>query len=188
MIFSVTLSKPVKNISEILGDDFTRVKIKIIPSGRSDSGGNFYFAEFFTQKQVFHRKMSEGELSDFLSAHEGTSFKSCVERTDSGEIQVLANKKGKITRIAKPAKQEQKSSGENPLSQGEPSAQKKSSAVERLLHAPKSFGADGQNRKKNYILKEGTPVPFLVLLGVMTAEGKVISGKYDKFQADEPLP
>lgn len=38
------------------------------------------------------------------------------------------------------------------------------------------------NRKKNYVLEEGTPVPFLIDLGIMTAEGKVIAKKYDKFK------
>lgn len=38
------------------------------------------------------------------------------------------------------------------------------------------------NRKKNYVLEEGVPVPFLVDLGVMTSEGKVIAKKYDKFR------
>ncbi len=38
------------------------------------------------------------------------------------------------------------------------------------------------NRKKNYILAEGVPVPFLVDLGVMTPEGKVIHSRYDKFR------
>ena len=35
---------------------------------------------------------------------------------------------------------------------------------------------------KNYLIKEGTPVPFLVVLGVMTAQGKVIASRYDKFR------
>ena len=35
---------------------------------------------------------------------------------------------------------------------------------------------------KNYLIPEGISVPFLVLLGVMTAEGKIISSKYDKFR------
>lgn len=38
------------------------------------------------------------------------------------------------------------------------------------------------NRKKNYLLTEGTPVPFLVELGVMNAQGKVLAAKYDKFR------
>ena len=35
---------------------------------------------------------------------------------------------------------------------------------------------------KNYLIKEGAPVPFLVVLGVMTAQGKVIASRYDKFR------
>ena len=38
------------------------------------------------------------------------------------------------------------------------------------------------NRVKQYILKEGTPVPFLVDLGVMTKEGKIHRPSYDKFK------
>lgn len=38
------------------------------------------------------------------------------------------------------------------------------------------------NRKKNYLLEEGTPIPFLVELGVMNAQGKVLAAKYDKFR------
>ncbi|MBA3816039.1 MAG: SAM-dependent methyltransferase, partial [Parachlamydiaceae bacterium] len=38
------------------------------------------------------------------------------------------------------------------------------------------------NRKKYYVLEEGKPVPFLIDLGVMTADGKVIAKKYDKFK------
>lgn len=38
------------------------------------------------------------------------------------------------------------------------------------------------NRVKQYILKEGVPVPFLVDLGVMTAAGKIVASRYDKFR------
>ena len=38
------------------------------------------------------------------------------------------------------------------------------------------------NRVKQYILKEGIPVPFLVDLGVMNKEGKVHTPSYDKFR------
>lgn len=38
------------------------------------------------------------------------------------------------------------------------------------------------NRKKNYILDAGDPVPFLVDLGVQTKEGKIVDKKYKKFR------
>jgi SAM-dependent methyltransferase len=38
------------------------------------------------------------------------------------------------------------------------------------------------NRKKRYIIDEGTKVEFLVDLGVMTKEGKIVRTKYDKFR------
>lgn len=38
------------------------------------------------------------------------------------------------------------------------------------------------NRKKQYLLEEGTAVPFLTDLGVMTKEGVVVKAKYDKYR------
>lgn len=38
------------------------------------------------------------------------------------------------------------------------------------------------NRKKNYIIEEGKPCPFLIRLGVMNEKGKIYSKKYDKFR------
>ena len=38
------------------------------------------------------------------------------------------------------------------------------------------------NKAKKYILQEGTPVPFLIDLGVQTKEGKIVKSNYDKFR------
>lgn len=53
-----------------------------------------------------------------------------------------------------------------------------------LKKAPsrKPLGTLTHNRKKQYVLEEGIPVPFLVELGIMNAEGKVLAKKYDKFK------
>jgi len=40
----------------------------------------------------------------------------------------------------------------------------------------------GHDRAKQHILPEGTPVPFLVELGVMASDGKVRAQRYDKFR------
>lgn len=38
------------------------------------------------------------------------------------------------------------------------------------------------NRKKEYLIPEGTPIPYLVDLGVMTKEGKIVHSRYDKYR------
>lgn len=38
------------------------------------------------------------------------------------------------------------------------------------------------NRKKEYLIPEGKPIPYLVDLGVMTKEGKIVHSRYDKFR------
>ena len=155
MLISVTLSKPNSNVEDELGKAFEKIKIKIENSAQ----GTGYFAEMFTKTQVFHQHFTEAQLQDFLEKHAGKTFKNCVERSDSSEITIMANRKGKITRLERSLPQNQKSSN--------------SSNSLKILPAAK---------KKNYLLPEGNPVPFLVLLGLMNSDGKVIKSKYDKFR------
>ena len=55
---------------------------------------------------------------------------------------------------------------------------------ETVLRRPPSRAATprAHDRQKRYLLEEGTPVPFLVELGVMTPEGAVRKSRYDKFR------
>ncbi|MBU3013169.1 SAM-dependent methyltransferase [Poseidonibacter lekithochrous] len=46
----------------------------------------------------------------------------------------------------------------------------------------KKFEEVSHNRKKKYILNEGELSPFLIELGIMTSEGKIVNSKYDKFK------
>ena len=152
MILSVTLSKPVNNIEETLGKPYTKIKIRAV----NTADGASYAAEMFTKTQVFHKKFSETELEDFLAANAGVTFKNCVKRTESEEITLLTNKKGKITELKK--------------------------KLDTSIKTAAPLKVLPQAKKKNYLLPEGTPVPFLVLLGIMNDEGKVISSRYDKFR------
>ena len=55
--------------------------------------------------------------------------------------------------------------------------------VKRKQRREKAQAADlSHNRKKQYILEEGIPVPFLRDLGVMTEDGKIVRTKTDKFR------
>ena len=52
-----------------------------------------------------------------------------------------------------------------------------------LKRPPTRPDADrAHDRRKRRLLEEGTPVPFLVELGVMTPDGKVRKARYDKFR------
>lgn len=150
MIISVTLSKPTGEVGKILKKEYQKIKIKLV----NTADGASYQAEMFTKTQVFHRKFTESELEEFLKQNSRISFKNVVTRTDTEEITLLTNKKGKTTQLIKKLSAPAAS---NPL---------------KILPA----------KKKNYLLPEGTPVPFLVLLGIMTDEGKVIANRYDKFR------
>lgn len=48
--------------------------------------------------------------------------------------------------------------------------------------ATRKFETISHNRKKQYILNEGELSPFLIELGIMTSQGKIVKAKYDKFK------
>lgn len=51
-----------------------------------------------------------------------------------------------------------------------------------LKKSQQALPVHSHNREKKYLLPEGAPIPFLVRLGIMTSEGKVLAKKYDKFR------
>ncbi|WP_136608972.1 class I SAM-dependent methyltransferase [Paenibacillus dokdonensis] len=55
--------------------------------------------------------------------------------------------------------------------------------VSILTKSPSKTSTDlAHNRKKQYVLEEGHPISFLVELGIMNEQGKVLARKYDKFK------
>ncbi len=123
----------------------------------------------YSKTQVFHKNQTKDELMTMLE-EELPAYRQLLLRTEEEEVTALISKKGKASvsshRIDKEAKEDNKSKGA-----GSGLASREAVPV-RLAH----------NRTKNYLLPEGTPVPFLQDLGVMTAEGKVVRKKYDKYR------
>ena len=174
MILSATLSKPTGKVEEILGKKYERVKIRF--KGGTDSP---YYAEFFTDKQSFHKNFSQGELEEFLRANIGQSFKNCVERTEDKEITFLANKRGEARRLEKALAAKD---GGKAITQASLENAGHNLGAKSALKFSQAQNGGAFNRSKNYIIQEGTRVPFLQALGVMTDAGKVVSAKYDKFR------
>lgn len=79
-------------------------------------------------------------------------FRQMQMKTRAADISVLVSKKGKVTVQEKKRKQ---------------------------MLPPADLS---HNRKKKYIINEGEPVPFLIDLGVMTSEGRLIHSRTDKFR------
>ncbi len=103
-------------------------------------------------KQEFHKNYEAEELMAQGQTWMVEDFRQLQILTTGENISVLSGKKGNLTVKRKKRAQE-------------------GQAVS-LSH----------NRKKKYLLEEGIPVPFLVDLGVMTPEGKVVNARYDKFR------
>ena len=106
----------------------------------------------FIGEKVFHKNMSAQEAALEVERALREEFKQGQITTETEIVTVLSNKHGHLTFRIK--------------------AQETKRDPYAMEH----------NRKKNYILEEGVPVPFLIDLGVMSAEGKIIRAKYDKFR------
>lgn len=183
MLLSATLSKPAKKTNDNPESSYIRVKIKLSVSSNLEQ--KLYLAEFYTKTQVFHKKMSAVEVAEFIKKNVPANFKNCVERTETEEITVLANKKGEVTRLVKKLKNENALGGGTApkgVAEGNDNGGTPDPAGERPIPYKNLLTGKSFNKKKNYILPEGKSVPFLVRLGIMTAEGRVIAAKYDKLR------
>ena len=189
MIISATFSKPTAGVFQKFGKEYLRIKAKVV----NTEGKSSYFLEAFTEKQAFHFNKTEEEMWAFIEENAGITFKACVIRTENEESQILANKKGKITKIVKklPAPEQIEKFSDQALSQkveglNQAGQNKYKDSTSRLFKHAEEINNHQTNRpissSKNYIIPEGRPVPFLVLLGIMTPEGRVIASKYDKFR------
>ena len=119
--------------------------------------GELVFQEtLYRGSQVFHTNFGSEELAVRLTGYMGTLFKQAQVRNYALEATVLVSKKGKIT-----IRRKQKSC---------------------VTEMDKPMPSLNHNRSKEYILREGEPVDFLVGLGVQTPDGRIAKARYDKFR------
>lgn len=130
--------------------------------------------ESHTKTQVFHENLDKSrtieKLKEILPL-----YKQVQMQTEKEEVTALINKKGRASikvSTKKPAPPKIMPGSGRVAVDSRETDKKRVSDVSRLLH----------NRPKHYILEEGKPVPFLQDLGVMTAEGKIVRTRYDKFR------
>ena len=115
---------------------------------------NYQIAKY-TEKQVFHENVSQGELSARCIELTENHYKQVNGISASDEHIILTSKKGKCNyKVKKTATDAVKLT------------------VKETSH----------NRKKNYILQEGMNIEPLVDMGVFTKDGKVVNSMYDKYK------
>ncbi len=153
---------------QIEKSEFTKVRIRPV-SVKEHQG---FQAEEFIGSQVFHKNLDKDTAAGYICGLLGTAFRQAQIESRDETASVLVSRKGQVTLKRKKKLQE----GAETTGKG-----RTRNADEKSVLAAYERGLS-HNRKKNYILEEGTPVPFLIDLGVMTRDGKVINSKYDKFR------
>lgn len=127
-----------------------------------------YFQETaYVGTKVLHENMTREELIDRLLA-DMEMFRQCELESVTWQASILISKKGTLT-----IKKRRKKTAEDDVKQN----------GTEMSHGTAQVQTDlSHNRKKQYIMEEGTPADFLVELGVQTKQGKVVHAKYDKFR------
>lgn len=135
--------------------DASLQKVKIRPVQIKDELR--FQTEEFRGAQVFHKNLTVEELSGQLEEWFNERLFQAQISHRKAEVTVLIGKKGTVT-----IKEKKK----------ETVTEEKDIRWQPLLH----------NREKKSLLPEGSDIPFLKDLGVFSAEGRVIKGKYDKYR------
>lgn len=115
--------------------------------------------EEFRGKQAFHQNLMRDEAYEYLQNAMSDTFRQMELASAKGSAQILVSKNGKMTVKVK----------KNRPVKGQAKIQAPSTLLDH-------------NRKKKYVLEEGKPIPFLQDLGVMTADGRIVHSRYDKFR------
>ncbi len=154
------LSNPVQK------DGILKVRIRPV----SLRGEVVFQSEELIGKQAFHKNLNKQEAILYITEKLKEHFRQAEAASALGSATVLVSKKGTMTVKMKKAADSFAASGVQGVA---------GDAAGKILPDPVILS---HNRRKRYVLQEGIPVPFLIDLGVMTAEGKIVRTRYDKFR------
>lgn len=163
-------SKTIEDVKQLIIDATNETLTQLVLSNPVDAkavtkakvrpievkGQILYQVSRYVGTKVFHSNCDAAELAGSCQESLANEFKQLEMDTTSAHYTVLRSKSGTIT-VKRKQKENNGNAGGQELN---------------LSH----------NREKNYILAEDEKIPFLVDLGVQTADGKLIKAKYDKFR------
>lgn len=124
-------------------------------------GARVYQFAYFSGAKVTHKNLGADEAAAHVRELMEKTFRQGQFYTTEADVQALTGKDGGISIRKRP-----------------PSKAKGTSDA----GAAAAANAQPHNRAKRYLLPDGEPVDFLIRLGVMTREGKVVAARYDKFR------
>ena len=147
--------------------DCSKVKIKPVLL----KGKPVYQVTRTVGPKELHENLEREEAAELLADIAGHPYKNVEVVNGNDKLSLLANKKGEVT-----VKEHKGTKGNPEVRSSAAKADNASGGIDWVTPAM------AHNRQKQYLMPEGTPLPFLVELGVMTPAGKVIASKYDKFK------
>lgn len=148
-------------------DSVTQVQVKPVLL----RGEHKYQFTFFKNRKVLHRNLNPEETQTELVALLSAQFKQGVFQTTAGAVYVTLNKRHEVAVRRETPVHDLTSVSHSPLLSP--------SSVSSSACSPVDLRHD---RQKNHILPEGKPIAFLVRLGIMAEDGKIIAAKRDKFR------
>lgn len=149
---SIALKKDVPRIVISSRGDASYIYKKIDIRLVTIKGKEQYQISSYTDKQVFQSNIDKALLLGKLMEIFPSKMKQMNIFTTEGEYSFKLSKKGKLLK-----------------------SENKNNKTKLSVH-------EGQNRVKNYILKEGIQCPPLVDMGIFTKDGKVVKSMYDKYK------
>lgn len=129
---------------------------KAVLEKKTGATGKYWQLARYTDKQVFHENVVPAALPAAAAALTDGQFLQLNIWCTEAEYNIMLSRKGQMT-------------------------VRKSTRSTPVKPADETHGA-GHDRKKQYLLPEGTVVPPLVDMGVFTPDGRVVKAMYDKYR------